>query len=511
MIDIYLQLQHHDKIEAPRDFRLRLFTRPSLSHRLNVLRDAVGEGKGLSEVRLPQDVREEETYTSQDQQGNYKNTGENDEASSPAKDGFQEQDPEDNGEMLNQSGSPIRLVTPTAEKRSGQPNTEVYAGHEMTSEPASGGLELGRKIGQASDPKIDNQVGGQTDFVDFEARRANSSLQRDTQLQKTKGLATNNGEEDVIDYELEEAVGSKSSSSGSSTLHGDIDTTADQSLPSSDQLVTTREETLPETETSSHTLEGSINVLTTYALCTNDEEDDWYGAVDGQEEKAEAHAGEVDEMVEVEEAKAVEQEGRSPFADKADHPVGAEEDAGDESQDYDEIVNQSGYETSFEDHRGTVHQVEERQLPEYDSKALQPKNFEASQREDCVADSTKLDTQAIHGQIGADTHPGGDNTLAEQDYADAGNLEDFPKDPGAAPLEEEPSEEVEGSNLVGGHHTIHPTVPAGEEDEITYEDEEEIKLSNVEQDEVPSPGSLKKRPRSHSDADDFTAEDLQGK
>ena len=127
-------------------------------------------------------------------------------------------------------------------------------------------------------------------------------------------------------------------------------------------------------------------------------------------------------------------------------------------------------------------------------------------------DPTKLDLQATYDQTGGDTDPRVDDNLAEQDHEDAENPEDFTEDPAAATVDEEQIDEVGDSADVEGQRMTHPTVPVEEDDEITYDDEEEEdKPSSAEQTELPSPGSLKKRPRSHPDADDTTAEDLQGK
>ena len=424
-----------------------------------------------------------------------------------------EQNPEDGKEVVDHSGSAVTQVPHTVKEQPTLYNTETYAAVEKISEPATGSLKPERKADKSIDQKNENEVAEQIDIKDFEAQGMSDTMQRERRLPENSEPPPTNDEEDIIEYEDEEAVG-PDSSSGSSTLHGDVDTTAEQILPSSDQLLPTNDETLVGTLTSSRAVEGSMNNLPSYPLHVNNEGDDGYDKEDGHEDRKVAQDRAAYESVETdgEEFEAIGPEDGSQFADEEGHPAHIEINSGGDNQAYDGTVNESENPTSLQDYRATESQVEEHKLSANQSERLQPEALDSNNGEDYARDSTKLGVQITHNQSGIDADPRIDDNLAAQDDEDAESLEDFTGDPTAVSVDEEQVDEIGDSSGAEELRVIPPTIPVEENDEITYEEEEEAhKPSNVEQDRLPSPESLKKRPRSHPDVDEETAEDLQGK
>ena len=505
MLDLYLQLQHHDGVESPQEFRLRLFTRPSFSYRLDCLRNAVGQGKGLSEVRHSSNSREEETYGSPKERGKLENTGES-EVYLPTQYDLDEFDHDGNNGTLDQNKAAPTQDASTEKLQPALSATETRTDRETVSETVIGDLGPRQRTGNTSDSSSDNHLAGHADLVNGEVQQAQDAAQSFTQLPESEDRAVTKIE-DIPINEHDEAVDSKSSS-GSSTLHDGVGTTESQTLASSNQPVPMQEEILPETEASSHTLEEMASGSRSYGSHANDEEEAAYVAEDERAQNTEAYDGKSFEFVE---AGVLNQERENLFTDDADYPFGVERNAASDNQERDETTSKHEDGRSFEGHEGLLYQANDHQVFEEQIDQNHWETVEARQREEFGEGSAVVALQETHGQDGTKAHQAADDILGRQEFADGEDLEDFPEDPVTAPYYEEHNDEIENTNHSESHRTNDVATPLEKEDEITYEDEDENKPSNAEQDASSSPSSLKKRPWSQNDADECTAEEFQGK
>ena len=455
-------------------------------------------------MRLIEDDQEEEGDVLADQGGKYEDENVNGEALVPTEPGSHEQDNKESGATVHETTSANMPMAPAVNEESILQNNTQKTDVQTRSEQASDAQNEEYKTKETPAHKTNYQL-DKLDLEDTEAHRMDASAENGMQLQHRQEPALLDDEEDIIDYE-DGAIGPESSS-GSSTLHGDVET-ADRVILSSAPPVAFKEEALPKTETSSHALEASLNDLASHPLVAEEEVDDLDNAEDGNEDLKDLQDRELDEQTEAKigDFKAAGQEDGNRFADEEDRSADVD---GTSSADYQYQNNRADgddYEGSLEAHQD--------KSEEYESEQVLYGSLDAIDRGDYIEDTADLDQQETHDRSSVQ-HPQEGNKYAEVEYDDDQGLIDVTEVPRTTTVDEDQNHKNEDSNNAEVQPSMHAIADTEDNDEITYEDEdededEENKAPNIEEDEFPSPGSLK-RSRIHPDADDTTAEELQGR
>ena len=487
---------------------LKLYTAVSFSHRLSYLRGILEEGKGFSQITPFDHAQNVGVHELLDQEG-------------------KEQDEEAYGQYVVQE----RSHADTQEHREGKAmgsateSGNVALASTLEAEPAQstdtfdvdgqaqreatvGTTEGEGQTNVAVDHETFRLVDQQASIGDVDAEAVRVSEQGNAQCQEGQEPALTHDKEDVIDYEDDEELAPKSSA-GSSTLQGDVvEAAADDILPSSDQTATLKNNGLPGTERSSHTLEGSLtNDPASHLPQMIREEEKSYGGEDalGDDGNRETEYGSYNDIDnEAEEIKEIEHGDGDQLQDELEGLGDTGGTAGNGDEVYAKFANNDEH-GSFEKYLATAYEPDEVQIsePKADDEGGYAEAL-ADTEENSSYDQNDLFEDPLEGNEPSQENSG--TAQGDGDYDQGPNF--FAEDPATTPIDDSKYYENEGIADAAADATTQPprqgVDQAEDNDEITYEDEE-----GVEQD-PPSPGSLK-RPRSQPDVDDAAADDLQGK
>lgn len=508
LIDVYIHLQHCDGVEKPPPLYINLYTTVRFSYRLEFLLNAIAEGKGLSHLRPSESAEDGGAQDLLDQ--------------SAERDGTV-----DSIALLNKSHT---------DERQGEGNSlgdnatshdgTAHLSPNATSESVSGALSSNVRILpgdlHTANSNVDTEHSSGISAIVPTAGRNEQNMATKT-AEPTKGTGKPSAEVDgfqtqkhhladdgdFIDYEDDEEL-AHDSSTGSSTLQGDVgDSSSNILLLASEDKLALRQ---GEYQASEHVSEIasilSLGVSAAHTEQDNAEDEISYNAADdvehenGQKLKADA-------------------EGDTDDSDKTilAPQGGSTEDRG--SLKAIQALSNTNIVNSCHDSDGEYN-AEQNSAESAGGSSYG--DDEQENREDDVhteyhqEDNQPTDVEENYAQED-DHQPPDDNNSALGDqsggYADDVGEDDFPGNltvasvvgdsPGGNALAET---ELEAMILGNTTDRLEDDV-----DEITYEDDEDnVKsptLSNVEQTNGSSPGSLK-RPRSDSKVGHATDGDPQG-
>ena len=506
LIDVYINLQHNDGLENPPPVYMNLITKTAFSHRFHFLRNAVIEGKGLSQVRSSEIYYDDQQAGADGAQGRrfgddleHINVARNNDTELPInKKGMETTNPHDNG------GSQIELL-PLADPS----QTEDTATRASVPQSNIGDLSKETDFAETqSETQIVGKIINHSDDEITEAVKSNEEastqpllpLAGQTQHQPTEESTLE--DEDSIEYEDEGLA--PGISSGSSTLQGDsLDTNTDR-----DQADTEGQ------NPSAHgkELDAFSNIPDSTAVA-EDVQKEHITVSAGREDQAHyvgedeleypsypgegEEVGEHDSSHEYKEQWNDEAEGAQSENEPRDdqpRPIDTARDDGDEMPFYQRNSSEEADETQ---EQGTQN------LPEENPEDGATSNIDTEDR--LTYHSNKNEDQGLNDP----------NQEKRIDIDDAGKYEGladdntglvYPNDnhvnssSGTKPESTDPEYNIERSGV--------------EDDEISYEDEDDEGItqepSNAEHNVAPSPGSLK-RVWSLQEDDDPQEEDLQGK
>lgn len=311
----------------------------------------------------------------------------------------------------------------------------------------------------------------------------------ETQVQRGQEPAFSDDQENIIDHE-DEPIKPKPSS-GSSDLYGDVEK-ADQSAPLSAAPDADTEVVSPDTQTSSRTLEESIDDVASRQLNANEEADDPYNVEDGNDEAKNALEGEENENLEssIGDSKAPGENYEERSVDELDNLARVDDSSGGNHQHRNDHADEG-------DHNGALKTHEDGSV-EYHSENFLHDEVDAVGGKDYIKDT------ADHGRNGAN------------DQSGIQLLVDVTEGPETTAVDEHQVYGKEASDDAGLQGQVHAVVTSEDNDEITYddggEDEDEggdSEALNIEREQLPGLASLK-RSRDHPDVDGFEVEGLKG-
>ena len=489
LIDIYLELQHRDGVAHPPALHMSLFTQPGFSHRLTTLRNALEEGKSLSQIRRIANVQVEEQLGSvrEDEPDGALVLGETTSSG---------REIEEHKSIVLESDAPDVLVASAVHEdpmpKNAVPTASVENDAESESHTITTKAEMKKSLthtenGSPSEECYPQQV---------QSHDAPNPSQMEMEIQHVQEADVPDDQEDIIDYD-EQPI-DPASSSASSTLRGDVSSAGQLASPS-DPSGAIKGDADPDTAASFHTWDGHSNGPASQALDRNEETGDLNTAENGREEVDKPSDRDQDKYLDFHDIV----DGEQPLE------YGAQSNQVDGSKigtpvHSDDFADDGEYQKPFQDHRqGPV---------EGHLKTLQAEDPNVVDENDYIEEPADLE------------------------YDDQGESNDQP----GLPQEqgEEPSEPFNGSVQSPGDVIEDLEATAADEDDVNVEkasedpdvqaplldievnddftivdegetEDDDSRSAGIKRTRLPPPGSLK-RPRSHPNADDTAAQDSQG-
>lgn len=466
---------------------------------MEVLRNAVEEKKGLSQLGSAGNYPKGEEHTSTDQSDRYEDGTAHQDALAPTDLlSTEQQNQNQKSAIFETRAADVPIVQATFAEPVTQ-NQTLQADIQPRDEQALNIYDES-KANELSSPKTNNRLDEQLHLKHTEATSVEASAKIEMQSQYVQESALlDEEEEDIIEYEDgPNGPAGPESSSGSSTLHGDVEAT-DLVAPPLAPVNTLEEETLSNPGRRSHSPEHPLKDLANNPLCANEGADGLYEAParigNGDEERS--LDGAKDETLDDQEwdSNALEEgDYEDGLAIEEGHVANVDNtnSANHQERNNHESPNAGNYNGSFEASHGEARNHSFEKLPNED--------VEAENGEDYIEDTTFLDQTESH---------------EHREYNEAQGPLKVTKKPTPSTTEEPQAYEHEVSEGTDLQAPLHSVVDAEDNDEITYEDEvedrqDESRTSTLGQDQSPKSGSLK-RSRGNPNADDSAAEGLQGK
>ena len=510
LIDVYINLHHNDGLENPPPLHMNLITKTTFSHRFEFLQNAIMEGKGFSQLRTSEvyyDDQQAEADGGQDQgvgdDLQHADGARNNEAeASEYNEGIETRDTHySNDSQSNLLSLADPLQTADTATQASVPQSSV----------GDVGKEIDTSEAQLETKGLEEEVyneGEESGLVNTNEEASNPSLPPfASQAQPQRPDESTLEDEDSIEYENEELA--PGTSSGSSTLQGDVlDTNVDQ-----DQAET--EDQKPSAQ------DGELEILPRVPDSTAEVEN-----VENQGLTATATAG----------TGARGHYDVEGSLEDPDYPKEEEEDEGEEeyssSDEYDEEWNEEAEGAQNEresqhDQSGPIGNANDDQdeVPaqqENPSEELDETQGHAAQKttEENPGDGAlseigmedRLLSHSVENENEILSHPHHEEQININDVERGEGLAEdnssllYPNDDHVSPFTETKLELSDPASNV--------EQPQLDDDEISYEDEDDDEVPqepfNTEHNVASSPGSLKRARSLHED-DDALEEDLQGK
>ena len=507
LIDVHINLHHNDGLENPPPLYMNLTTKTTFLHRFESLQNAIMEGKGFSQLRTSEVYYDEHHAEA----GGGQDHGDADD--------LQHTDVVKNlgaEASVDNEGTGIR---DTHQSDDSQSNAVTLADSQQTSDtarqasvPKSSADDVGKDSDTAEVQLNSKEVGA----VDSGVKLSNgpvltneeasnpSSPPLTSQTQAQRPAESTLEDEDSIEYEDEETA--PGTSTGSSTLQGDIlDTNADQNYsvtkdrkPSSHDSDLNNRLTVPNSTAEAEKVNEELTATTGIEGQGPYDVEDGFGNPNHYEEEDEDEVGEeehdsADDYDEGwnEEAVGVHDEGQ--FQRDQLGPV----DNANDNQD-----EKSTQQEDPEENDETQEQAAQNDAEEYLGDGALSE----------IGNNDRLKSHSVQNEDEILREPQAEEQTNIDDVGSGGGLPEddshvlYPSDGHASPFKE--------TNLGSLRSESNVEPPKLDDDEISYEEEdvgEAIQVaSNTELNAASSPGSLK-RPRSLHKDDDGVEENLQGK
>lgn len=489
LIDIYLELQHRDGFAHPPALHLSLFTQPGFSHRLAILRNALEEGRSLSQIRQIANVQEEESH------GSVKEDGSDGalvlaEATSPGR------QTEEQKYVVLESDAPDVLTASAGHEGPIAGNAVLTASVENDAEAVPHAITTKAEM-KKSFTHTDNGSPSE-EFYPQQAQShdATNPSQMETEVQHGQEADLPDDQEDIIDYD-EQPI-DPASSSASSTLRGDVSSVGHLASPS-DPSGAIKEEVDTGTAASSHNWDGPSNGPASQALDRNEETGDLNTAENGREEVDKPSDRDQDKHLDVYDS--VDGEQPLEYSAQSNKVDGSKTGTPVHSDDF---ADDGEYQKSVEDHRqGPV---------EGHLKDFPPEDPDVVDENDYIEEPADLeydDQGESNDQLDLPQEQGEEHS--EPFNANVQSPGDIIEDLEATAADED---DVNDEKALEDPDVQAPLLDIEVNDEFTIVDEGETedddsRSAGIKQTRLPPPGSLK-RPRSHPNADDTTAQDSQG-
>ncbi|KAL2038578.1 hypothetical protein N7G274_008626 [Stereocaulon virgatum] len=503
LIDVHIDLHHNDGLENPPPLYMNLTTKTTFSHRFESLQNAVMEGKGFSQLRTSE-VYYDEQHAEAD--GGLDHVG---------TDELQHTDVEKNlgaDASVDNEGTGVR---DTHQSDDSQSNAVPLADSQQTSDTAT----------QASIPKSSiDDVGKDSDTAEAQLDSKEAEEVHRGRIPSNESVHTN-----------EEAF---SPSSPPLTSQARAQRPAESTLEDEDSIEYEEEETAPGTSTGSSTLQGDLD--TNADIIYSETKDRKPSAHDGDlNNRLTVHGSTVEtEEVNDDLAATAETEGQGPydvedgFGNPNRHEEEDEDELGEEdndlADDYDEGWNEEAVGVHDEgqlqqDQLGSVDNANDNQDEKRTQQEDPEENDEIQEQaaqnhaEEYLGDGAlseigsgdRLLSHSIQNEDEILRDPQAEEQTNVDDIGSSGGLpeEDShmlrPSDDHVSPFKE--------TNLGSLRSESNAEPPRLDDDEISYEDEdggETIQeASNPELNTASSPGYLK-RPRSLHEDDDGVEEKI---
>ena len=507
LIDVHINLHHNDGLENPPPLYMNLTTKTTFSHRFESLQNAIMEGKGFSQLRTSEvyyDEHHAEVGGGQDHRGaddlqntdivknleaeasvdnegtEIRDTHQSDDSHSNAVTLADSQQTSDTATQASVPRSSVDDVGKDSDTASAQLDSKEVEEVDSGGKPSNGPVHTNEEASNPSSPPLTSQAQAQ--------RPAESTLE----------------DEDSIEYEDEETA--PGTSTGSSTLQGDIlDTNADQNYgetkerkPSAHDSDLNNRLTVPDSTAEAEKVNAERTATAGIEGQGPYDVEDGFGIPNHYDEEHEDEVGEeehdsADDYDEGwnEEAVGVHDEGQ--FQRDQLVPVDNANDNQDEKSTQQEDLEESDE---------TQEQAAQNHAEEYLGDGALSE----------IGSGDRLVSHSVQNEDGTLRDPQAEEQTNIDDVGSGGRLPEdnshkvYPSDDHVSPSNE--------TNLESSHSESNAEPPKLDDDEISYEDEdvgETIQeASNTELNAASSPGSLK-RPRSLHEDDDGVEENLQGK
>ncbi|KAK3168296.1 hypothetical protein OEA41_004743 [Lepraria neglecta] len=505
LIDVYINLHHNDGLENPPPLYMNLITKTTFSHRFEFLQNAIMEGKGFSQLRTSEvyyDDQQAEADGGQDQGvgddlQHADGARDNEAEASEYNEGIETRDThhsDDSRSNLSSLADPLQTAD-TATRASVPQSSVGDVGKEIDTAEAqleTKGLEEEvNNEGEESGPVNTNEEASNPSLLPFASQ---------AQPQRPDELTLE--DEDSIEYENEELA--PGTSSGSSTLQGDIlDTNVDQ-----DQAET--EDQKPSAQ------DGELEILPRVPDSTAEAEN-----VENQGLTATAGTGgrghyDFEGGLEDPDYPKEEEEDEEEYNSSDEYDDEWNEEAEGAQNERESQHDQSGPIDNVNDDQDEVPVQQENPSEEFDETQDQAaqKTTEENPRDGALSEIDTEDRLLSHSvenenEILSDPHHEEQININDvergEDLAEDNSSLLYPNDDPFNPFTETKLELSDPASNV--------EQPQLDDDEISYEDEDDDEVPqepfNAEHNVASSPGSLKRARSLHED-DDALEEDLQG-